>query len=417
MSLIRFANVLVAICSLALSGIASHAAEEAGRDGTSDKAEREKNASSSFLADGDRIVLVGNGFVERAQRYGWLELALTSAEPEKHMTFRNLGCEGDTVFGAARTPEVGTADVVSGVESLISQVRKAEPDVLIVGYGSVESEAGPEGIAEFDAGAKKLLTELQKVTPRIAVVGPHLSDRPASTPEMQRRIANVRLYSKVFERTTRSLGLRYINLLAVHIDAKSRLTNSDGWTLNENGHRTVGQWIATVGLSSPDRGFGVHFKGSQLVSSRGGRVTDITQSDGTLEFVVSRPTLFRPGDRLSVRFEGLRPGLYGVTIDGVRSSRGVGTSARYMASGIGYDISATSPLTRAAAKLREAIVEKNRLFSEAWRPRGKDGEVREQRPVPVDLRGVKEQERRIAQLKQPEATRFRLIRTNASRIR
>ncbi len=409
MRLIPCPHLFVAVCTRVVSGTASFAAEEAARNNV----EQKTNDSSSLVADGDRIVLVGNGLIEQAQKHGWLELTLTSAEPEKHLTFRNLGCRGDTVFGAARIPEPGAKGVEKGFDSLINQVRKSRPTVLIVGYGAVESESGPDGITDFEFGATRLLTELKKITPRILVVGPHLPDRPARTPETQQRIANTRLYSKVFERITRSLGLRYINLLAIFIDERSRMTTSDRWTLNEHGHRVVGQWIATVGMSSPDRGFGVHFKGSKLVSSRGGHVTDITQSNGALGFTVSRRALFRPGDYLSVRFEGLSSGLYGFEIDGVRQSRGVGTSNRYMASGVGYEIDERSPLCGDTSTLRAAIVEKNRLFFEAWRPSIEAGDRREQRPAPADLTSLDEQERRIAQLKKPKISmRFRLIRTN-----
>ncbi|MDG1672140.1 MAG: hypothetical protein P8H96_14825, partial [Akkermansiaceae bacterium] len=39
----------------------------------------------------DRVVLLGNTVVERAQKYGHLETALTLAAGEKNLRFRNLG--------------------------------------------------------------------------------------------------------------------------------------------------------------------------------------------------------------------------------------------------------------------------------------------------------------------------------------
>ena len=54
------------------------------------------------LDDGDRVVFLGNTLIEREQRYGWWELALTARFPGKKVTFRNLGWSGDTVFGEAR---------------------------------------------------------------------------------------------------------------------------------------------------------------------------------------------------------------------------------------------------------------------------------------------------------------------------
>src|SRR5437762_2404130 len=52
--------------------------------------------------DGDRVVLIGNTLIEREQRDGYWETMLTSRNPDKNITFRNLGWSGDTVWGEAR---------------------------------------------------------------------------------------------------------------------------------------------------------------------------------------------------------------------------------------------------------------------------------------------------------------------------
>ena len=54
------------------------------------------------LKDGDRIVLLGNTFIERDQEYGYLETLLTLQNPEKNLVFRNLGWSGDEDSGIAR---------------------------------------------------------------------------------------------------------------------------------------------------------------------------------------------------------------------------------------------------------------------------------------------------------------------------
>ncbi len=63
------------------------------------------------LKDGDRVVFLGDTFIERGQRYGYLETFLTLLNPEKDVTFRNLGWSGDTVGGVSRAgfdpPEAG----------------------------------------------------------------------------------------------------------------------------------------------------------------------------------------------------------------------------------------------------------------------------------------------------------------------
>ena len=56
-------------------------------------------AGSFELADGDRVVLLGNTFVERDLQHNRLETLLTSRFHAKTVVFRNLGWDGDTVFG------------------------------------------------------------------------------------------------------------------------------------------------------------------------------------------------------------------------------------------------------------------------------------------------------------------------------
>ena len=59
-------------------------------------------AQSFSLEDGDRVVFLGNTFFERALDYGHLETMLTLHWPDRNVTFRNLGWDGDTVYGHSR---------------------------------------------------------------------------------------------------------------------------------------------------------------------------------------------------------------------------------------------------------------------------------------------------------------------------
>src|SRR3982751_6173437 len=59
-------------------------------------------AAATFeFQDGDRVVLIGDAFIERDQTDGYLETLLTAAHPDMTITFRNLGWSGDTVAGIA----------------------------------------------------------------------------------------------------------------------------------------------------------------------------------------------------------------------------------------------------------------------------------------------------------------------------
>lgn len=54
------------------------------------------------LKDQDRVVFLGATFVEREGQFGYLETALTTAWPDRQITFRNLGWSGDTVWADSR---------------------------------------------------------------------------------------------------------------------------------------------------------------------------------------------------------------------------------------------------------------------------------------------------------------------------
>src|SRR5438067_861874 len=79
--------------------------------------------------DGDRVVLIGSTLIEREQRYGYWEAAITAGNPDKNITFRNLGWSGDTVWGEARA---GFGTPADGYKQLIDHVKADKPTVMIV---------------------------------------------------------------------------------------------------------------------------------------------------------------------------------------------------------------------------------------------------------------------------------------------
>lgn len=121
------------------------------------------------LTDGDRVVLLGDTFFERAQRYGWLETAIQLQFPEDNIQFRNLGWSGDTVFAESR----GIFDPpAKGYARMLEQVRDLKPTVIMLNYGGNEAFNGPEYIEAFLKQYGKLLDDLSSTKARIALVSP-----------------------------------------------------------------------------------------------------------------------------------------------------------------------------------------------------------------------------------------------------
>jgi hypothetical protein len=125
--------------------------------------------TSFELRDGDRVVLLGGTLIEREQRYGYWETALTAAYPERNVTFRNLGWSGDTVWGESR----GMFDPPEkGYERLVELARELKPTVIVLGYGNVEAFAGEAGLASFIEQYGRLIDDLSSTGARFVLLAP-----------------------------------------------------------------------------------------------------------------------------------------------------------------------------------------------------------------------------------------------------
>src|SRR5688572_30332382 len=94
------------------------------------------------LRDGDRVVMIGNTFIEREQNDSYLETLLRTRWSDRKITFRNIGWSGDTVFGDSRS----IYDGVKGLDRLDQLVHELKPTVIFIGYGMVESFDGEAGL-------------------------------------------------------------------------------------------------------------------------------------------------------------------------------------------------------------------------------------------------------------------------------
>jgi lysophospholipase L1-like esterase len=129
------------------------------------------------LRDGDRVVFLGDTFIEREGDRGFIETALVAAHPEAALTFRNLGWSGDTVWAESR----GVFDpAAKGYERMLGLVRELEPTIIFVAYGRNESFKGDAGLAAFRGQLGKLCDDLRTAAHanapqdvRLVLVTPH----------------------------------------------------------------------------------------------------------------------------------------------------------------------------------------------------------------------------------------------------
>jgi lysophospholipase L1-like esterase len=127
-------------------------------------------AKNPFIfADGDRVVFLGGTLIEREQKYGYWELALTLLNKAKNVTFRNLGWSGDTVWCESRGSFDGPK---AGFDRTMALVKELKPTVIVLCYGQVESFDGPDGVKKFTEGYVKLIDGLAPTKARIVLMTP-----------------------------------------------------------------------------------------------------------------------------------------------------------------------------------------------------------------------------------------------------
>ncbi len=147
-------------------------------------------AESRFeFRDGDRVALLGDAFIEREQYEGWIELAATTAFPDRTVTFRNLGWSADTPAGASRAGlsplQAGMEPPDEGWKQLELQLETYKPNVLITGYGMAASLPGGQTPEEFKRDFERLLDRAAKLEGgvRVVVLGaPPRFPRPGEFP-------------------------------------------------------------------------------------------------------------------------------------------------------------------------------------------------------------------------------------------
>jgi lysophospholipase L1-like esterase len=386
------------------------------------------------LEDGDRVVLVGNTLIEREQRFGYWEAALTARFPHKDITFRNLGWSGDTVFGIARAsfdpPPVGFNRLRDGVLSL-------KPTVLIVAYGGNESFEGASGLSKFVTGLETLLDVLAPTKARLVLVAPPRQENlGAPLPDPTAHNKDLQLYGDAIRTVALKRGAAFVDLFAGLGDVAPLTDNSLHFT--PTGYYRSGRVVLdSLGLTPEWR---VTFTDpSKAPEARGVRVgTPIRSADGLRFAVVDEILpLVDPANHSSpatwpwqstprqtswswlpewparlVRVDRLTPGRYTLRIDG----QAVMTAdASAWAHGVTLE---RGPDFDQAEQLRAAIVFKNRLYFHRWRPQNetylfgfrKNEQGQNAREVPLFDPLVVKAEADIARLRVPTPHLYELTK-------
>ncbi len=200
--------------------------------------------------DGDRVAWIGGTLVEREQRYGHWETALIAANPDKNITFRNLGWSGDTVHAESR----GRFDFNSPekcFKQLVDQTLALKPTVIFVSYGTNESFEGKDGLPKFEKGLEKLLDALKPTSARVVLFSPLPFVKAAGLPNPRAPNANLSLYGDAIKAVATKRGIVFANLMHNLGDTES---TDNGIHLTEVGYYAFAPFFADS-LGQPRRDF------------------------------------------------------------------------------------------------------------------------------------------------------------------
>jgi putative heme-binding domain-containing protein len=255
------------------------------------------------LRDGDRVVFLGDTLMEREQYYGWIELALTTHFPDRHITFRNLGWSADTPEGLSRSGlsllQAGLEPADEGWKQLQEQIKQTQPTLILLGYGMASSFAGEAGLPKFKSDMNRLMDTISQISPGVRfvllspirhekILGP--SRRVTNTSmlsEIDRHNSQIKLYTEAIAELARSRNAPFVSLFDAHpeLNPKSRnvpALTDDGIHLDDSGYRRMAAVIE-------EQLFSTSKPGAWMASPKAEHLRQVILRKNELFFDRSRP--------------------------------------------------------------------------------------------------------------------------------
>ena len=382
-------------------------------------------AASLTLRDGDRVLLLGNTFLERDRHFGHFEQMLRSRFPGTKFTLRNLAWPGDTTTVQMRPLNFG---------SMESHIRKQQPSVIFAAYGMNASFEGQAGLTEFIEGYERILDILEGTEARIVMISPirHENLGPP-LPAPARHNGELAIYVEAIAKLAQKRRHVFVNLFDNLIQPSTERV-ADPFTTNGIHLSDYGFWHASealaqaLGWKRPN--WNVKIENGEIIGQTGTVLTAVGWADQELRFEARDLTLphLRPAGQpraakqlqtaQTLTVEGLRRGAsYALRIDGQLVAV---ASAEQWAKGVELR---EAPQHDRARKMRDRIQYRERLFFYRWRSHNgeyiygrrakRQGKIFEPK-FPQEMaefeRLVEKTDQEIQELAAPRAVRYELRR-------
>ncbi|WP_217277376.1 GDSL-type esterase/lipase family protein [Pedobacter foliorum] len=319
------------------------------------------------LKDGDRVVFLGNSLFE-SDKNGYLELALTTRWPDKKVTFRNLGWEGDNVFGQARSHFTNPP---TAYETLMQQITAAKPTIIFIAYGGVEAQDGAAGLDKFKDGLNKLLDKTDELGAKAILLSPIpvLSGIPADI--LESRNKDLQLYAKAIADIAKARDKQFIDLYNPVTDfQKQTKVSEDGIHLNEAGYYLLATALEHgLGLVSQPQVINLQVLKSGLEAAAPVKIfpseaqqMKFTIAESYLPLPLLAAELSKIEQKRTIKIGGLKKGFYTLTADNVPL---ITASAKSWETGIEIKQGGVFDQTK---QIQHLINKKNDLFFQQYRP-------------------------------------------------
>lgn len=159
--------------------------------------------------DNGLIVLAGGTNISNMQYHGFLEAIIQASFPTKKLRVRNLAWDGDTVFEQFRDLNFG---------SWAENIDSLEADIVFVQFGQMEALGGAAGIDSFELAYRRLLEQVEKKGRKLILLSPTPFDpgklEQVSTYGLKNPLDNTMLekYAASIQRLAQEKNCLYIDL-------------------------------------------------------------------------------------------------------------------------------------------------------------------------------------------------------------